>query len=128
MRQVHECAKIMLTWLKITRLINVLKIIKHPKYKLTWAVFGFLPTELDSFLLLGYWLEVNRTDNISHWIKQWSRRLFFKGTDSGNPIYSILDVLRNYITLLITKRRWMNHKAEVFISYVLNFKCYCAME
>ena len=35
MRQVHECAKIMLTWLKITRLINVLQIIKHSKYNLT---------------------------------------------------------------------------------------------
>ena len=64
MRQIHECAKIMLSWLKITRLINVLQIIKDSKYKLTWAVFLILPTELDCFLLLGYWLEVNRTDNI----------------------------------------------------------------
>ena len=32
---------------------------------------------------------------------------------------AVLDFLRNYVTLLITKRRWMSHKAEVFISYVL---------
>ena len=47
--------------------------------------------------------------------------------DSGNPIYSILDVLRNYITLLITKQRLLNHKAEVLnkimLFSILYFKC-----